>query len=65
MSLTLPGGDGKFARFHNAMRDFGITRPFAGVIEHWSYQPADDTARAGAALRDLVAGARSQLAYAR
>ena len=56
--IDLPGGDAKFARFHAAMRDAGITRPFAGEIEHWSYRPPDDTARAGAALRDLVPRAR-------
>ena len=52
--LELDGGDAKFARFHAAMQDAGITRPFAGDIEKWSYPPPDDTARAGAALRDLV-----------
>jgi mitochondrial fission protein ELM1 len=63
--IDLPGGDAKFARFHNTMRDAGITRRFAGAIEHWSYLPPDDTARAGAALRDLVAARASQPAYAR
>lgn len=52
--LALDGGDAKFARFHEAMRKAGITRPFAGDIEQWSYTPPDDTARAGAALRTLV-----------
>ena len=47
-------GDVKFARFHAAMRAAGITRPFTGRIESWSYRPLDDTARAGAALRELV-----------
>jgi uncharacterized protein len=56
--LELDGGDAKFARFHAAMREAGITRPFAGGIEHWSYVPLDDTARAGAALRALVLAAR-------
>lgn len=54
--LELGGGDAKFARFHKTMREAGITRPFAGEIEEWSYTPPDDTARAGAALRDLVWG---------
>jgi len=36
------------------MRKAGITRPFTGEIECWSYKPPDDTARAGAALRELV-----------
>jgi hypothetical protein len=52
--IELPGGDAKFARFHAAMRDAGITRPFTGAIEDWRYTPLDDTARAGAALRALV-----------
>ncbi len=52
--LSLDGGDAKFARFHAAMRKAGITRPFTGQIECWSYTPPDDTARAGAALRELV-----------
>ena len=52
--IDLPGGDAKFARFHAAMRAAGITRPFAGEIEDWRYRPPDDTARAGAAIRDLV-----------
>ena len=58
--VDLPGGDAKFARFHAAMRDAGITRQFAGEIEHWCYRPPDDTAQAGAALRDLVAARVSQ-----
>jgi mitochondrial fission protein ELM1 len=52
--IELAGGDAKFRRFHEAMRQAGITRPFAGEIEHWSYRPPDDNARAGAALRQLV-----------
>ena len=52
--LDLDGGDAKFARFHAAMRDAGITRPFAGRIESWRYDPLDDTMRAGAELRALV-----------
>jgi hypothetical protein len=36
------------------MRAAGITRPFAGRIETWSYRVPDDTGRAGAALRALV-----------
>ncbi len=52
--IELDGGDAKFARFHAAMRAAGITRPFAGTLETWSYTPPDDTARAGAAVRALV-----------
>jgi mitochondrial fission protein ELM1 len=52
--IELPGGDAKFIRFHSAMRDAGIVRPFKGVIETWRYTPPDDTARAGEALRALL-----------
>ena len=58
--LDLDGGNAKFARFHEAMRAAGITRPFSGRIESWSYSAPDDTARAGAALRALVLGRRKQ-----
>lgn len=47
-------GEAKFARFHAAMIEAGITRRFAGRVENWSYRPLDDTARAGAALRELA-----------
>ena len=52
--LDLDGGNAKFARFHAAMQEAGITRPFSGRIESWTYPIPDDTARAGAALRKLV-----------
>ncbi len=52
--LGLDGNSRKFARFHEAMQAAGITRPFSGHIESWSYPIPDDTARAGAALRALV-----------
>jgi mitochondrial fission protein ELM1 len=54
--IELAGGDRKFARFHEAMRAAGITRPFRGRLEDWRYARLDDTARAGATLRALVAG---------
>jgi mitochondrial fission protein ELM1 len=58
--LGLDGGNTKFDRFHEAMRAAGITRPFSGRIESWSYPIPDDTARAGAALRALVLGRRER-----
>jgi len=57
--LGFGGGDRKFDRFHATMAAAGITRPFCGRIENWSYAPLDDTARAGATLRALLA-ARQQ-----
>jgi mitochondrial fission protein ELM1 len=58
--LELDGSNPKFARFHEAMRAAGITRPFSGHLESWSYPIPDDTARAGAALRALVLERREQ-----
>ena len=52
--IALKGGDAKFARFHAAMREAGITRPFAGEIEGWTYMPPDDNLRAAAALRERL-----------
>jgi mitochondrial fission protein ELM1 len=52
--LGLDGGNAKFDRFHQQMRQAGITRPFAGRIEAWSYPIPNDTARAAMALRELV-----------
>lgn len=49
--VELEGGSQKFTRFHQAMRDAGITRPFAGAIENWRYTAPDDTARAAAEIR--------------
>jgi mitochondrial fission protein ELM1 len=52
--VPLVGGSAKFSRFHEAMLQAGITRPFRGEIEQWGYAPPDDNARAGAAIRDLL-----------
>lgn len=43
MVAALPGGSRKFDAFHGAMMSEGITRPFAGRLETWSYPVADDT----------------------
>ena len=49
--IDLAGGDAKFRRFHATMREAGITRPWRGRIEQWSYPRLDDTARAAAEIR--------------
>ncbi len=38
----------KLDRFHGALIAAGITRPFAGTLERWTYVPPDDTARVAA-----------------
>jgi len=47
-----PGGEGsKFARYHAALEAAGATRPFDGVLSHWTYAPVDATAYIADALR--------------
>ncbi|MFV3127755.1 mitochondrial fission ELM1 family protein [Niveispirillum sp. KHB5.9] len=43
--IDLPGNAPKFERFHALLRQAGVTRTFRGVLESWTYQPLDDTAR--------------------
>lgn len=49
--IELNGGSDKFQRFHAAMKEAGITRPFSGTLEQWSYDAPDDTAIAAAEIR--------------
>ena len=49
--VELEGGSEKFARFHQGMREAGITRLFNGTLADWHYAPLDDTARAAAEIR--------------
>ena len=43
--------DSKFGAFHRSLKDAGITRPFDGTLDTWSYEPLDETARVAAELR--------------
>ena len=53
--FALAGGSIRFDRFLDHMREMGITRPFAGTLEIWTYTPPDDTERAIEAVRQLLA----------
>ncbi|WP_416899940.1 MAG: mitochondrial fission ELM1 family protein [Minwuia sp.] len=44
----LEGGNAKFARFHEAMRESGRTRVLDGHLADWTYGPLDDTATVAA-----------------
>jgi uncharacterized protein len=55
MVIDLPGGSEKFQRFHQALRDDGLTRSFNGRLESWHYQPLDDVARVAHRILSLVA----------
>jgi uncharacterized protein len=52
--IELDGGSEKFRRFHDAMAAAGITRPFRGAIERWTYRPPDEATRVAQILRDRI-----------
>lgn len=52
--IDIPGNAAKFDRFHAGLRADGITRPFTGRLEHWTYQPLDDTAQLAARVNALL-----------
>jgi mitochondrial fission protein ELM1 len=54
--IPLTGGDSKFRAFHAMMEQGGITRPFTGKIESWTYRPLTDTAEAAALVKPLLEG---------
>ena len=47
----LPGGSDKFDRFHRSLLADGVTRPFDGTLDQWTYAPLADTAMAADAIR--------------
>ena len=52
--IELPGGDAKFRQFHASMRQAGVTRPFTGTLDHWSYEPLNDTERAAGLVKSVL-----------
>jgi mitochondrial fission protein ELM1 len=59
--LKMDGDSAKFARLHDDLERMGVTRPFGGMLEDWSYSPLMETERAaGETLRRYDArGART------
>ena len=54
--ISLEGaGSQKFRQFHASLRSAGVTRPFEGEVERWTYEPLDDTARAAAEIQRRMA----------
>ena len=45
---------GRIAAFHEDLERRGLTRPFKGVLEQWTYTPLQETERAGLALRQRL-----------
>jgi mitochondrial fission protein ELM1 len=52
----LPGGSAKFARFHQALRNEGVTRPFTGTLTPYSYEPLADVALVAGRVKALLRG---------
>ena len=52
--LELPGGSAKFERFHEAMQEAGVIRPFTGTLDDWRYPLRDDTAASGQKIRAMM-----------
>jgi mitochondrial fission protein ELM1 len=42
----MDGGQPRRRRFHADLAERGVTRPFTGRIESWTYPPLDETDRA-------------------
>lgn len=52
-TLDFDGYSGRLNQFHQAMRAEGITRPFNGQLENWSYPVVNDTPEIAAIVRAL------------
>jgi hypothetical protein len=52
---ALEGGSPRFTRFHESLREAGITRPLDGTFTRWRYEPIDDTATVAREVERLLA----------
>lgn len=53
--IELEGKGGrKFNAFHKNLHDRGCTRVFDGTLEHWHYEPLDDTRRVADEIRERL-----------
>jgi hypothetical protein len=48
---ALSGRSSRLRRFHRLMQERGVTRPFQGKLESWSYAPVNDTEIVASAVR--------------
>lgn len=54
--FDLPGGSEKFSRFHRALREEGIIRPFTGPVAPYTYTPPDDVGMVAKRVQALLDG---------
>ena len=52
--IQLAGGSDKFRRFHQALRDDGMTRLFEGQLDKWSYPPLNDVGLVAARIKEMM-----------
>ena len=52
--IELPGGADKFRRFHQSLRDDGLTRSFTGKLELWDYAPLNDLELVATRIRTMM-----------
>jgi mitochondrial fission protein ELM1 len=52
----------KLHKFHRALLDAGLTRPFDGRLEQWSYEPPRETQKVAEIVRERIM--RSRAAWA-
>ncbi len=64
-TIDLDGGSRRLREFHDSLRADGVTRPFDGRLERWSYAPLDDTETVAAAVRRRLGLAAQELAVCR
>ncbi|HQS03049.1 MAG: hypothetical protein B7Y07_11795 [Halothiobacillus sp. 24-54-40] len=50
-TIDFDGYSGRLKEFHQMLRQEGVTKPFEGQLEHWSYQPVNDTPKIAALIR--------------
>lgn len=51
----LEGYSKRLVVFHHQLRKEGVTRSFPGPLEHWDYEPVNDTPRVAERIRELLA----------
>lgn len=54
----LAGGSAKFRRFHKTMSEAGMTRPFTGELQQWTYPPLNETKMVASEIKRRMKGIR-------
>jgi uncharacterized protein len=52
--IPMDGGTKRFDQFHQNLQNRGIIRPFTGILEHWKYEPLNDSAKIATEIQRLM-----------